>query len=140
MTSIENKETLVKTSKETFEELRKINKKLRKLKDKAETPIYYKNMSYEEMKNIHLPNLEERRFTPTKNIIKFIRTIIEKTKNTNLTEDILIKIIKKRTSRNVYKKLKIQVLIHVNHTIEDIIKFFFYKGLLLSKKIKRRFN
>ena len=50
-------------------------------------------MSYEEMKNIHLPNLEERRFTPTKNIVGFVKAIVEKTRNTNFTEDILIKII-----------------------------------------------
>ena len=67
--------------------------------------------------------------------LRFIRAIIEKTKNTNLTEDILIKIIEKRNSRDVYKKLEIQVLIHVDHTIEDIIKFFI-KNFCCPRKLK----
>ena len=52
--------------------------------------------------------LEEKEFAPTKIIVRFIRTIIEKTKDTNLTEDILIRIIKKRTSKDVYKNLKLK--------------------------------
>ena len=46
------------------------------------------------------------------------------TKNSNLTEDILIKIIKKNTNRDVYNKLEIEVLVNTNYTINDIIRFF----------------
>ena len=110
MTSNENtdKETLVKDSKNTSSQLQRINEIFRRLRKRAETAINYKHYSYEELKNTYLPMLETTKFTPTKNIVRFIRTIIEKTKDTNLTEDILIRIIKKRTSKDVYKNLKLK--------------------------------
>ena len=123
----------IEASKQANEQLRSTNESLRKLKDKAVTPINYKHMSYEEMINIHLLKLKTTEFTPNEEMKKI-------TTNTNINTEILKTIIKKKISNQDFNKLEIQVLIHVDHTIEDIIKFFFYKGLLLSKKIKRRFN
>ena len=101
-----------------------MNQKLRKLKDKAETPRSYKHMSYKEMINILLPKLKTTEFTPNGNIIRFIKEIKKITTNTNINTEILKKIIKKKISNQDFNKLEIQVLIHVDHTIEDIIKFF----------------
>ena len=57
-------------------------------------------------------------------MVHFIEEIKRKTTNTNFSTDVLQKIIKKKVDKQVYKNLEIQVLIHVDHTIEDIIKFF----------------
>ena len=77
MNSKENtdKETLVEASRSTNNEFRKINESLRKLRKRAESTINYKHYSYEEMINIHLPNLKTKEFTPNENIIRFIREI-----------------------------------------------------------------
>ena len=82
----------------------------------------YKHLSYEQLKDTYLPNLEEKEFTPTRNIVRFVKAIMEM-RNSNLTGDILIKIIKKKTNRDVYNKLEIEVLIH-NYNLNDILKFF----------------
>ena len=50
-------ETLVEASKNTSEEFKKINERLRKLRDKAETNIAFVSYEYQEMIDIHLPNL-----------------------------------------------------------------------------------
>ena len=118
----ETEEELIKESEKTSEEIKKINESLRKLRQRAETTINYKHLSYEQLKDTYLPNLEEKEFTPTRNVVRFVKAIME-TRNSNLTEDILIKIIKKKTNRDVYNKLEIEVLIH-NYNLNDIIKFF----------------
>ena len=123
LTKQETEKEIVKESEITSEEIKKINESLRKLRKKAETTIDYKHLPYEQLKDTYLPNLEERIFTPTRNIVRFVNAIIE-TRNSNLTKDILIKIIKKKTNRDVYSQLEIEVLINPDYTTYDIIRFF----------------
>ena len=123
LTKQETGKEIVKESEITSEEIKKINESLRKLRKKAETTIDYKHLPYEQLKDTYLPNLEERIFTPTRNIVRFVNAIIE-TRNSNLTKDILIKIIKKKTNRDVYSQLEIEVLINPDYTTNDIIRFF----------------
>ena len=61
----EDASELIKESEKTSEEIKKINENLRKLRKRAETTINYKHLSYEDLKDTYLPNLEERKFTPT---------------------------------------------------------------------------
>ena len=115
---------LFKASENTSEEIQKINESLRKLRKRAETTINYKHLPYDQRKNTYLPTLETSRFTQNKNVIRFVKSIIKHTTDTNLNTDILENIIKKRTDKQTYKNLEIQVLIHIDHTTEDIVKFF----------------
>ena len=104
-----DKETLVRASKNTSIILQRINENLRKVRKRAETTINYRHLSYKQLKDTYLPTLETTKFIPTKNIVRFVKALIH-TQDTNLTEDILNRIIKKRTSKNVYKRLEIEIL------------------------------
>ena len=73
----ETEEELIKESEKTSEEIKKINESLRKLRKRAETIMNYKHLSYEQLKDTYLPNLEEKEFTPTRNIVRFVKAIME---------------------------------------------------------------
>ena len=123
LTKQETEKEIVKESEITSEEIKKINESLRKLRKKAETTIDYKHLPYEQLKDTYLPNLEEKEFTPARNVVRFVKSIID-TNNSNISENILVKIIKKRTNKDVYNKLEIEVLVNTDYTINDIIRFF----------------
>ena len=76
------------------------------------------------MKEIQLPKFYQAyQFSEDNNVVHFVEEIRRKTTNTNFSTNVLEKIIKNNVDKQIYKNLKIQVLMK-DHTIEDIIRFF----------------
>ena len=117
-------ETLLEASKNTSEDFKRINEKLRKLRDKAETNIAFVNYEYKEMKEIQLPKFYQfYQFSEDNNVVHFKEEIRRITTNTNFSTNVLEKIIKNNMDKQIYKNLKIQVLMK-DHTVNGIVLFF----------------
>ena len=63
---------LIEASRNTSEEIQRINETQTKLKNQAEITINYRHLPYGQLKDIDLPNLEVSRFTPGMNVIRSV--------------------------------------------------------------------
>ena len=71
---IENKENtdkhiLIEASRNTSEDIQRINESLRKLSKRAEISINYRHLPYEQLRYTNLPNPNVSKFTPDVNVI-----------------------------------------------------------------------
>ena len=79
------------------------------------------------MKEIQLPKFYQ--FSEDNNVVHFIEEIRRITTNTNFSTNVLEKIIKNNVDKQIYKNLKIQVLMK-DHTVNEFVLFFIKKKLL----------
>ena len=107
---IENKENtdkhiLIEASRNTSEDIQRINESLRKLSKRAEISINYRHLPYEQLRYTNLPNPNVSKFTPDVNVMRFISSMIKETTDANLAANILQKIIKDTLDGNTHKNL-----------------------------------
>ena len=104
-------ETLLEASKNASEDFIRINEKLRKLRDKAETNIAFKNYEYQEMKEIQMPKLYQAyQFSEDNNVVHFIEEIRRITTNTNFSTNVLEKLSRTMLTNKYIKTLRYKYL------------------------------
>ena len=104
--------------------IRKTKNLLKNLREKAETDMNYKDISYQELKDSDISKLVVPEFTSDKNIVTFINSVKKTMKEKLLDVHVLKTILKTKVSERVYGKLTTEVFTRQNYDLTDILKFF----------------